>query len=118
MAWGCDVDEEEDTDDSGIGIHGLVWLRGDKGQPGMADDGVAAAVAGVAAHDGVAPALARPRCRGPGRSHTLPACAAGVIGPPCRFPGIPDWRRQTVMHRNHQYSDLRETLCYLHKKQH
>jgi hypothetical protein len=42
----------------------------------------AAAVAGVAAPDGVAPALARPRGRGPGRSRTLPAGSAGVVGPP------------------------------------
>jgi hypothetical protein len=32
--------------------------------------------------DGVAPAEARPRGRGPGRSRTLPVGVAGVIGPP------------------------------------
>ncbi len=79
---GEEVDNEEDADDSGIGIQELVWLRGDEGQPGAAEDGVTAAVAEVAAPGGVAPALARPRGRGPGRSRTLPACAAGVIGPP------------------------------------
>ncbi len=43
-----------------------------------------------------------------------------VRGPaaPSRFPGIPAWRRQTVIPRNHQYSDLRETSRSLHKKQH
>jgi len=79
---GEEVYEEEDTDDSGIGVQGLVWVRGDEGQPGAADDGVAAAVAGFAPLDGVAPVVARPRGRGPGRSRTLPAGAAGVIGPP------------------------------------
>ena len=70
------------ADDAGIGVQGLVWLRADKGQPGAADDGVVGAVAGVAPPDGVAPAVARPRGRGPGRSRTLPAGVAGVIGPP------------------------------------
>ncbi len=46
-----EVDDEEDTNDSGIGIQGLVGLRPDEGQPGTADDRVAAAVAKVAAPD-------------------------------------------------------------------
>jgi hypothetical protein len=87
---GEEVDEEEDADDAGIGVQGLVWLRvddeghqsADKGQPGAADDGVVSAVAGVAPPDGVAPAVARPRGRGPGRSRNVPARAAGVVGPP------------------------------------
>jgi len=66
---GDEVDEEEDTDD-------------DEGQPDVASNGVAAAVARVVPSDGVAPAVAGPRGRGPGRSRTLPASAAGVIGPP------------------------------------
>ena len=62
---------------------GFVWnQRADEVQPGAADDGVVRAVAGVAPPDGVAPAVARPRGRGPGRSRTLPASAAGVVGPP------------------------------------
>ena len=85
---GEEVDMEEDADDAGIGVQGLVWLRADEGQPVAADDGVVGAVAGVAPPggvappDGVAPAVARPRGRGPGRSRTLPASAAGVVGPP------------------------------------
>jgi hypothetical protein len=80
---GEEVDEEEDADDSGIGVQGLVWLCGDKGQPDVAGNEVAAAVAGVAPPDVVAPpAVARPRGRGPGRSRTLPASAAGVVHPP------------------------------------
>jgi len=66
-----------------------VWLRADEGQPGVADDGVIGAVAGVAPPedgvappDGVAPAVSRPRGRGSGRSHTLPVGVAGVVGPP------------------------------------
>ena len=61
---------------------GLVWLHVDKGQPGAADDGVVGAVAGVAPPDRVAPAVARPRGRGPGRSRTLLVGVAGVAGPP------------------------------------
>ncbi len=47
-------------------------------------NGVAAAVAGVAPPDGVAPAVAIPRRgRGHGRSHNLTtSVAAGVVGPP------------------------------------
>ena len=84
---GEEVDEEEDADDAGIGVQGgLVW-RADEGQPSAADDdGVVGAVAGEgdAPSDGVAPAaVARPaRDRGPGRSRTHPASAAGVIRPP------------------------------------
>jgi hypothetical protein len=55
----------------------------EEGQPGVVGNGVVAAVAGVAPPDGVAPAVAIPRGRGPGRSRTLPAgAAAGVVGPP------------------------------------
>ena len=86
---GEEVDEEEDANDAGIGVQGLVWLcadkghqRADDGQPGATDNRVVGAVAGVAPPDGVAPAVARPRGRGPGRSCTLPVGAAGVIGPP------------------------------------
>ena len=79
---GEEVDEEEDADDAGICVQELVWLCADKGQPGAADDRVVGAVAGVAPPDGVAPAVARPRGRGPGRSRTLLVGAAGVIGPP------------------------------------
>ena len=86
---GEEVDEKEDADDAGIGAQGLVFrLRADEGQPSAADDGVVGAVAGVASPDGdappdgVAPAEARPRGRGPGRSRTLPVGVAGVIGPP------------------------------------
>ena len=63
---------------------GFVWNQpADEGQPGAADDGVVGAVAGVAPPDGVAPAVARPRGRGPGRSRYVPAGgAAGVVGPP------------------------------------
>ena len=82
MAGGGEVDEEEDADDAWIGVQGLVWLCADEGQPGAADDGVVGAVAGVAPPDGAAPAVARPRGRGLGRSHTLPVCVAGVLGPP------------------------------------
>ena len=73
---GDEVDEEEDTDD-------------DEGQPDVAGNGVAAAVARVVPSDGVAPAVAGPRGRGPGRSRTLPASAAGVIGPPPPAPTPP-----------------------------
>ena len=74
-------EDEEDADDAGIGVQGLVWLRvddeghqrADEGQPGAADNGVVGAVAGVAPPDGVAPAEARPRGRGPGRSRNVPA---------------------------------------------
>jgi len=87
---GEEVDEEEDADDAaGIGVQGLVWLRwdeeghqrADEEQPGVADDGVVGAVAGVDPPDGVAPAavVARPRGRGPGRSRNVPAGAAGVL---------------------------------------
>jgi hypothetical protein len=84
-----EIDEEEDADDAGISVQGLVWLRADEGQPSAADNGVVGAVAGVAPPDGdappdggVAPAVARrPRGRGPGRSRTLPVGVAGVIGP-------------------------------------
>ena len=79
---GEEVDEEEDANDAGIGVQGLVWLCEDEGQPVAADDGVVGAVAGVAPPDGVAPAVARPRGRGPGRSRTLPAGAASDVGPP------------------------------------
>ena len=65
-----EIDEEDDANDAGIGVQ-------------ADDDGVVGAVAGVAPApdgdappDGVAPAVARPRGRGPGRSRTLP------IGPP------------------------------------
>jgi hypothetical protein len=66
-----EIDEEDDADDAGIGVQ-------------ADNDGVVGAVAGVAPPpdgddappDGVAPAVARPRGRGPGRSRTLP------IGPP------------------------------------
>ena len=67
-------------------MQGLVWIRADEGQPGVVDDEVVGAVAGVAppdgvaTPDGVAPAVARPRGRGPGRSRTVP------IGPPARAP--------------------------------
>ena len=77
-----EIDEEEDADDAGIGVQGrgLVW-RADEGQPSAADDdGVAPPPDGDAPPDGVAPAVARPRGRGPGRSRTLP------IGPPARAP--------------------------------
>jgi len=76
-----DIDEEEDADDAGIGVQGgLVW-RADEGQPSAADDdGVAPPPDGDAPPDGVAPAVARSRGRGPGRSRTLP------IGPPARAP--------------------------------
>ena len=65
---GDEVDEEEDTDD-------------DEGQPDVAGNGVAAAVARVPP-DGVAPTVAGPRGRGPGKSHTLSASAARVVVPP------------------------------------
>jgi hypothetical protein len=66
-----EIDEEDDADDAGIGVQ-------------ADDDGVVGAVAGVAPPpdgdnappDGVAPVVARPRGRGPGRSRTVP------IGPP------------------------------------
>ena len=76
-----EIDEEEDADDAGIGVQGgLVW-RADEGQPSAADDdGVAPPPDGDAPPDGVAPAVARPRGRGPGRSRTVP------IGPPARAP--------------------------------
>jgi len=75
------IDEEEDADDAGIGVQGgLVW-RAYEGQPSAADDdGVAPPLDGDAPSDGVAPAVARPRGRGPDRSRTLP------IGPPARAP--------------------------------
>jgi hypothetical protein len=75
------IDEEEDADDAGIGVQGgLVW-RADEGQPSAADDdGVAPPPDGDAPPDGVAPAVARPRGRGPGRSRTVP------IGPPACAP--------------------------------
>jgi len=85
---GEEIDEEEDKDDAGSGVQGLVWLRAVMGQPGVADNGVVGAVAGVAPPDGiappdgVAPAVARPRGRGPGRSRTLPVGVAGFVGPP------------------------------------
>ena len=79
---GEEIDEEEDNNDAGSGVQGLVWLRADMGQPGVADNGVVGAVAGVAPPDGVAPAVARPRGRGPARSHTLPVGVAGFVGPP------------------------------------
>ena len=69
IGGGEEADEEEDTNDDG-------------GQPDVAGNGVTAAVAMVVPPDGVAPAVAGPSGRGPGRSHTLPASAAGVIGPP------------------------------------
>ena len=76
-----EIDEEEDADDAGIGVQGgLVW-RADEGQPSAVDDdGVAPPPDGDAPPDGVAPAVARPRGRGPGRSRTLP------IGPPAHAP--------------------------------
>ena len=76
---GEEVDDEKDDDDSGIGVDDATpeeGVRGDEGQPGAADDRVTAAVARVA------PAVARPRGRGPGRSCTLSAGVAGVVGPP------------------------------------
>ena len=60
---GGEVDDEEDADDAGIGVQGLVWLRTDEGQPGA-----------------VGNAGGQPR--GPGRSRNLPAGAAGVAGAP------------------------------------
>ena len=60
---GGEVDEEEDADDAGIGVQGLVWLRADEGQPGAAGN-------------------AGGRPRGPGRSRNVPVGAAGVVGPP------------------------------------
>jgi len=76
-----EIDEEKDTDDAGIGVQGgLVWCA-DEGQPSAADDdGVAPPPDGDAPPDGVAPAVARPRGRGPGRSRTLPN------GSPARAP--------------------------------
>jgi len=76
-----EIDEEEDTADAGIGVQGgLVW-RADEGQPSAVDnDGVAPPPDGDAPPDGVAPAVARLRGRGPGRSRTLP------IGPPACAP--------------------------------
>jgi hypothetical protein len=67
-----EIDEEDDADDAGIGVQAN-------------DDGVAGAVAGVAPPpdgdnappEGVAPVVARPRGRGPGRTRTLP-----IGGPP------------------------------------
>ena len=38
------LDEEEDTNDTGIRVQGLVWDRGDEGQPDAVGNGVAAAV--------------------------------------------------------------------------
>jgi hypothetical protein len=73
---GEDVDEEEDADD-------------DEGQPDVAGNGVAAAVARVAPPDGVAHAVAEPRGRGPGRSCTLPVSAAGVVAPPATAVAAP-----------------------------
>jgi hypothetical protein len=60
-----EIDEEDDADDAGIGVQ-------------ADDDGVVGAVAGVAPPpdwdddppDGFAPAVARPRGRGPGRSRS------------------------------------------------
>jgi hypothetical protein len=78
MGGGEEVDEEEVTDDSGTGFDDVApaeGVHGHEGLPGAAHNGAAAAVAGVAAD------VARPRGRGPGRSRTLPASAAGVIGP-------------------------------------
>jgi hypothetical protein len=65
---GEEVDEEEEADD-------------DEGQPDVAGNGVAAALARVPP-DGVAPTVAGLGGRGPGRSPTLPASVAGVVGPP------------------------------------
>jgi len=82
-----EVDEEEDIDDAaGIGVQGLVWLRGDEGGHQRADEEQPGAVdEGGAPPDGVArpaAAVARPRGRGPGRSRNVHAGAAGVVGPP------------------------------------
>jgi hypothetical protein len=69
-----EIDEEDDADDAGIGVQ-------------ADDDGVVGAVAGVADDappDGFAPAVARPRGRGPGRSRTLPIgprAAAAAVAP-------------------------------------
>ena len=63
-----EIDEDEDADD-------------EAGQPNAADDdGVAPPPDGDAPTDGVAPAVARPIGRGPGRFRTLP------VGPPARAP--------------------------------
>jgi hypothetical protein len=78
-----EIDEEEDTDDAGIGVQGrgLVWRADEGQQPSVADDdGVASPPDGDAPPDGVTPAVARPRGRGPGRSRTVP------IGPPAHAP--------------------------------
>ena len=81
---GEEVDDEEDTNDTGFRVQGLVWDCGDEGQPDAAGNGVAAAVvAGNAPPDGVAPAVDRPaRGRKPGRARILPASAAGVVRHP------------------------------------
>jgi len=78
-----EIDEEEDADDAGIGVQGwgLVWRADEGQQPSVAgDDGVAPPPDGDAPPDGIAPAVARPRGRGPGRSRTVP------IGPPACAP--------------------------------
>ena len=79
-----EIEEEEDADDAGIGVQGreLVWRVDEGQQPSVVDDdGVGPPPpVGDAPPDGVVPAVARPRGRGPGRSRTLP------IGPPARAP--------------------------------
>ena len=86
MGGGEEVDEEEVTDDSGTGFDDVApaeGVHGHEGLSGVAHNGAAAAVAGVAAD------VARPRGRGPGRSRTLPASAAGVVGFSCPCPHSP-----------------------------
>jgi hypothetical protein len=86
MGGGEEVDEEEVTDDSGTGFDDVApaeGVHGHEGLPGAAHNGAAAAVARVAAD------VARPRGRGPGRSRTLPASAAGVVGFSCPCPHSP-----------------------------
>jgi hypothetical protein len=75
------------TQDSGTGFDDVAPAEGVHGHegPGAAHNGAAAAVAGVAAD------VARPRGRGPGRSRTLPASAAGVVGFSCPCPHSSSW---------------------------
>ena len=117
-----EIDEEEDADDAGIGVQGgLVW-RADEGQPSAADDdGVVGAVAGEgdAPPDGVAPAVARPaRCRGPGRSRTHPASAAGVICPPPAAAAVGRKAARLLPRRLHAMAATAKCLGPVGQRQH
>ena len=73
-----EANEEEDSDDVGIGVDDVASAEGvcgDNWAPGAVDNGVTADVAGV-----LTAAVARPR---PGRSRTpQPAEAAGIVRAP------------------------------------